>query len=54
MKRMKINAVVGGTLLVRLFTYSLTLAAEYPTRPVQMLVGYTAGGPSDLSARVSP
>ena len=27
-------------------------AADYPTRPIRMLVGFTAGGGSDLAARI--
>jgi tripartite-type tricarboxylate transporter receptor subunit TctC len=27
-------------------------ALDYPTRPLRLLVGYAAGGPSDISARI--
>ncbi len=29
-----------------------THAADYPTRPVRMLVGFTPGGTSDVVARI--
>jgi tripartite-type tricarboxylate transporter receptor subunit TctC len=31
---------------------SLSAAAEYPTRPVRFLIGFTAGGPVDTVARI--
>jgi len=51
MRRMKCGLVVSIMVMLPLFMVGFLAAAEYPQRPVQLLVGYTAGGPVDLSAR---
>ena len=44
------KAFVGAALL---FASAATVAQQYPTRPVTMLVPYAAGGPTDTVARVT-
>jgi tripartite-type tricarboxylate transporter receptor subunit TctC len=44
-----ISAFVGG---VALMCASLPARADYPTRPVTLIVAFTPGGPSDLIARI--
>jgi len=34
------------------FSFSLSARAEYPTRPVTLIVAFTPGGPSDVLARI--
>jgi len=48
-KFVRVLAALAGTLAV--FAQSAG-AAEYPSRPVQMLVGFAAGGGSDIVARM--
>src|ERR1043166_595690 len=38
--------------LVLLAGISLAAAANYPSRPIRLIVGFTPGGPSDILARV--
>ncbi len=51
MRRMKIRAILWGTVILMLLTGGLLSAAEYPTKAVSLLVGFPPGGPNDLSAR---
>jgi tripartite-type tricarboxylate transporter receptor subunit TctC len=37
--------------ILGLFILSSALAADYPTKPINMLIGYPAGGSTDLSTR---
>lgn len=39
-------------ILVGLLIPSIGLASDYPTKPIQMVVGYSAGGPTSLAARL--
>ncbi|WP_337997310.1 tripartite tricarboxylate transporter substrate binding protein [Oleispirillum naphthae] len=57
MKNIKSNKSIGrmlagGVLFAMLAGYgSQSLAADFPTRPINLIVPYAAGGSSDLSAR---
>src|SRR5262245_18330273 len=47
-KRIKLAGILAGI-------FSMTtaaLAADYPTRPVNLVVAFTPGGPSDVLARI--
>jgi tripartite-type tricarboxylate transporter receptor subunit TctC len=47
MRRREFIALLGSTAVSR-----IAWAQAYPTRPVRILVGYAAGGPLDISARL--
>jgi tripartite-type tricarboxylate transporter receptor subunit TctC len=38
--------------LLSLATAAPSLAADYPNRPVRWLIGFAAGGPVDIVARI--
>src|ERR1700716_388244 len=45
-------AVTGLVCLLSLATAAPSLAADYPNRPVRWLIGFAAGGPVDIVARI--
>lgn len=51
MKGSRNVALVWAAVTVMFFVGAVPSPAEYPEKPVQILVGYPAGGPADLSAR---
>lgn len=51
-KWMVLMVVVALGVVVSLLTAGNSPAAQYPTRPITMIVPYAAGGGSDLSARL--
>ena len=51
MSRRKFSGLVLGIGFIALLTGGFLQAAEYPTKPVTLFVGFPPGGPSDLSAR---
>ncbi|NRB54485.1 MAG: tripartite tricarboxylate transporter substrate binding protein [Salinicola sp.] len=51
MKTQWMNALALAAGMTGLFTGSAT-AADYPVRPIQVIVPYSAGGGTDLSARI--
>lgn len=48
--RRSVIALSAATAL--LGPFGATLAADYPTKPIRLLVGFAAGGPTDVIARV--
>ena len=48
LKSIRVLAALSGSLFM--FTQCAG-AADYPSRPVQMVVGFTAGGGTDIVAR---
>jgi tripartite-type tricarboxylate transporter receptor subunit TctC len=47
------KGVLWGTLylILGLFVASVTLGADFPTKPINLLIGYAAGGSTDLTTR---
>ena len=52
MKRRDFLRVSAGSLVAAPFVKTSAFAADYPTKPVRWLVGYPAGGTTDILARI--
>ena len=52
MKRRDFLRVAAGSLVAAPFVKTSAFAADYPTKPVRWLVGYPAGGTTDILARI--
>jgi len=52
MLRILRNGFVGLTVLLGLFSATPPASAAYPDRPVHWLIGFAAGGPVDIVARI--
>jgi tripartite-type tricarboxylate transporter receptor subunit TctC len=52
MKTFRMGILVMAALLATVFTFEgMGQAADYPKKPVQIIVGFPPGGPTDLTAR---
>ncbi len=51
MSALRMGTIMGSLAIFSFFMAGDLPAAEYPQKPVQILVGFTAGGSADLSAR---
>ena len=49
---MRILSSIAAALAVLLSTAAFAQAQPYPTKPVRIIVGYTAGGATDVTARI--
>jgi tripartite-type tricarboxylate transporter receptor subunit TctC len=52
MRALRFLAAVPGLLALCLLVHSAADADTYPSRPVHFIVGFTAGGPTDIVARI--
>ena len=46
------NRLARLGLFIAVFSTAPAVAADYPTRPVRMIVGFAPGGPTDILARI--
>src|ERR687891_710986 len=52
-KRMtRTRVVLAALALLTVFVAGAVVAADYPTKPVQLMVAYPAGGSTDVAARI--
>src|SRR5215472_4181716 len=51
-KRTTLQAFAGTLVMVALAASSVNARDDYPTRPVQMITPFSAGGPTDIVGRV--
>ena len=51
MKNTLVGLIAGGLLLCSAVSPAFA-ASDYPNRPIHLLVGFAAGGPTDIIARV--
>ena len=51
-KRTALQAFAGTLVTVALAASSVYARDDYPTRPVQMIIPFSAGGPTDIVGRV--
>ena len=51
-KRTALQAFAGTLVIVALAASSVNARDDYPTRPVQMIIPFSAGGPTDIVGRV--
>jgi tripartite-type tricarboxylate transporter receptor subunit TctC len=52
MRSLRVLAVLPGLLAIYLLVHAAARADTYPSRPVHFIVGFTAGGPTDIVARI--
>src|SRR5690606_41757451 len=48
----KLISRLSATVLLASAAPLVLAASDYPTKPIEMVVGYSAGGPTDVTARV--
>ena len=46
------RSALGGMSIVLFGTHGLATAQDYPTRPVRVVIGFAAGGATDIMARL--
>jgi len=50
--RMQLGGVAGALVLAAVLSAAALAQSDYPNRPIRILVGFAAGGPSDIIARI--
>ena len=52
MRALRSLAAILGLLVLHFLVHPAARAETYPSRPVHFIVGFTAGGPTDIVARI--